>query len=76
MAKLAVPRVMMVLIAALLLAYAFAMAPKTTAEGRKEAPSDRVAAAGPSAVATAEPGSWLGPDRKIFLRPERRSSVS
>ncbi|MEV0724186.1 glycosyl hydrolase [Micromonospora purpureochromogenes] len=66
MAKLTVPRVMTVLIAALLLAYAFAMAPKTTAEGRKEAPSNGVAAAGPSAVATAEPGSSLGPDRKIF----------
>jgi mannan endo-1,4-beta-mannosidase len=54
MMRLTVPRLLMVLIGALLLAYAFAIAPIATSGGREDAPSDRLAKAEPGAVVTAE----------------------
>ncbi|MFE9202408.1 glycoside hydrolase family 26 protein [Micromonospora sp. NPDC007230] len=54
MLRLSVPRVLVVLIGALLLTYAFAIAPITMSGGREVGPSGRVARAEPGAVRTGE----------------------
>ncbi|MFG2053008.1 glycoside hydrolase family 26 protein [Micromonospora sp. NPDC048930] len=53
MVRVTIPRVVMVLVGALLLTYAFAVAPATTAGGREEALPDRSPKAGPAVVTTA-----------------------
>ncbi|WP_319458390.1 glycoside hydrolase family 26 protein [Micromonospora sp. RTP1Z1] len=52
--RLTVPRVLMVLIGALLFIGAFAIAPTTTSGGREDGPSDRLAKAESGAAVTAE----------------------
>ncbi|MFU8852875.1 glycoside hydrolase family 26 protein [Micromonospora sp. SL1-18] len=54
MVRLTVPRVLMAVLGALLLAYAFAVAPATLPGSRDDARSDRLARAEPNSVATAE----------------------
>jgi mannan endo-1,4-beta-mannosidase len=66
MARLTVPRVMMALIGALLLAYAFVIAPETTSWGREGAASDRVATAEPSASPRPVP-QLFPPAGKMFI---------
>ncbi|MFC4149503.1 glycoside hydrolase family 26 protein [Micromonospora mangrovi] len=58
MARLTVPRVSLALIGALLLTYAFAIAPRTTSWGRGPTPTDRAVTAAPSPTPT--------PRRELF----------
>jgi mannan endo-1,4-beta-mannosidase len=72
--RLTVPRVLMVLIGALLLTYVFAIAPTTTSGGRGDGLSDRLAKAEPgaavaadaNAVATAAPSAPPRPAAEPF----------
>ncbi|MEU5941084.1 glycosyl hydrolase [Micromonospora sp. NPDC047548] len=69
MARLTLPRGAMALIAALLLAYAFVIAPQTASGERKDAAATRTATAEPSMTATAEPTPSPRPDPGLFPPP-------
>ena len=71
MARLTVPRVVMALIGALLLTYAFAVAPSTRSGSRDEVTSDRLATAGPGAVVTAEANAVPTAERSPSPPPAR-----
>ncbi|GAA4571598.1 hypothetical protein GCM10023176_32640 [Micromonospora coerulea] len=66
MVRLTVPRVTLAMISALLLTYAFVIAPATTSQGREAGGPDRRAAAEPGAVATAQPSASPRPVRELF----------
>ncbi|MEV0808367.1 glycosyl hydrolase [Micromonospora sp. NPDC050200] len=66
MARLTLPRGAMALIAALLLTYAFVIAPRTTSGGPRDAAATRAATAEPSVTATAGPTPSPRPDPVLF----------
>ncbi|MFR9780012.1 glycoside hydrolase family 26 protein [Micromonospora sp. MS34] len=66
MVRLTLPRVALVLVGALLLTYAFKVAPATVDGPRKTTPSDRIAQAGPDVVAPAVASEPPPPPPAVF----------